>query len=302
MRRLTQDVVVLLVILAVSAHSHAQELAPRAYWPAPTGTNVAVVGYQHSQGDVLVDASAPIEGAEATLDFLSVTYQRTFGLWGRTASIQVNYPFVNGKAEAMVNGEFRERSISAAADARARLAVNLVGAPSMDGKAFGQLVANPKPQLGASVLISAPTGQYDADKLFNAGSNRWAVKPALGFILPLSRNWLAEGEMGVWFYEDNPNYQGKTRRQEAVLSSEFHLVHVMRGGTWVSFDVNWYQGGAVTVGDGPKQAELQNSRGGITLLHPFNRHHAVRLAASTGIESKIAGDFDSLTLGYMYIW
>ena len=155
MRRAITDVFFVLLVLAVAATPQAQELAPRAYWPAPTGTNVAVMSYQHSQGDVLVDASAPIEGAEATLDFLSLTYQRTFGLFDRTASLQINYPFVQGDAEAMINGEFRERSISAGADARARLAINLMGAPSMDGKAFRELVANPEPIVGASVLVSA---------------------------------------------------------------------------------------------------------------------------------------------------
>ncbi|WP_439134486.1 transporter [Pseudomaricurvus sp.] len=297
-----RDVIFLLLISTSVMHTQAQELAPRAYWPAPTGTNVLVVGYQHSQGDVLVDASTPVEGAKATLDFVSFTYQRSFSLLNRTASLQINYPLVQGDADALVNGEFKERSISAGADARARLAINLMGAPSMDRKAFRELVANPEPIIGASLLVSMPTGEYDGTKLFNAGSNRWAVKPALGFIIPLTHRWLFEGEVGAWFYEDNHDYLGKTRRQKAVISSEFHLVYVHRNGIWVSLDANWYQGGAATVGEGPEQDEMNNSRAGLTLVHPFNRHHAIRIAASTTIESKIAGDFDSFTLGYMYIW
>ncbi|MDO3385436.1 transporter [Gilvimarinus sp. SDUM040013] len=280
----------------------AQELAPRAYWPAPNGTNAAVMSYQHSAGDVLVDASAPIEGAEVTLDFLSLTYQRTFNLFERTGNLQINYPLVQGHAEAIVNGEFAEHSISASADPRVRMAINLMGAPSMDREQFRNLAANPGPIVGASVLVSIPTGEYDGNRLFNAGTNRWAVKPALGFILPLSDRWLFEGELGAWLYEDNDNYLGKTRSQKPLLSSEVHLVHVIKSGTWVSFDLNWYQGGAATVGDGPEQAELQNSRAGITFLQPIKRRHAIRAALSTGIESKIAGDFDSITLSYMYIW
>ena len=302
MRRALKDVCFVLLLSASVMESGAQELAPRAYWPAPVGTNAVVMSYQHSQGDVLVDASIPIADAEVTLDFLSLTYQRTFSLLERTASLQLNYPFVSGEAEATVNGEFKERSISASADARARIAINLVGAPSMDGEAFRKLVADPVPVVGASLLISIPTGQYDGNRLFNAGANRWAVKPALGFIIPLTNGWLFEGEMGAWFYEDNPDFQGATRTQEPLISSEFHLVHVVKNGTWVSFDINWYQGGAATVGQGPEQAELKNSRAGITLLHPFNRNHAIRAAASTAIESKIAGDYDSLTLSYVYIW
>ena len=35
----------------------AQELAPRAYWPAPVGTNVAILAYQRNSGDIVIDPS-----------------------------------------------------------------------------------------------------------------------------------------------------------------------------------------------------------------------------------------------------
>ncbi|WP_083915374.1 transporter [Gilvimarinus chinensis] len=292
----------ILMFLGGFSQVNAQELAPRAYWPAPEGTNVAVVSYQHSQGDVLADPSTPVEGAEVELNFLSLTYQRTFDLFGRTSSLQLNYPFVHGDSEGFVNGEFKQRSISTDADPRVRLAINLVGAPSMNGEQFKQLVENPELIVGASFMVSIPTGGYDSDRLFNAGTNRWAAKPALGFIAPISERWLFEGEFGAWFYEDNDDYLNQTRSQEPLLSSEFHLVHVLKNGTWASFDINWYKGGAATVGDGPQQLELQNSRAGLTLLHPIHRKHALRAAISTAIESKIAGDYDSVSLSYLYIW
>ncbi|UTF61870.1 transporter [Gilvimarinus sp. DA14] len=290
------------LLCVLASLSQAQELAPRAYWPAPDGTNVVVLSYQHSQGNVLADASTPITGAEAKLDFLSLTYQRTFNLLGRTGNLQLNTPFVSGEAHADINNEFKRRSITAAADPRARLAINLVGAPSMDRDDFRLLVANPELIVGASMLVSIPTGEYDGDRLFNAGSNRWAVKPALGAILPLDNRWLLEGEIGAWFYQDNDDFSGQTRSQEPLLSSEFHLVHVLQSGTWISFDINWYQGGAAQVGAGPKQTELKNSRAGLTFLKPLAKQHAIRGAYSTAVESTIAGQFDSLSLSYMYIW
>jgi hypothetical protein len=64
----------------------AQELAPRAYWPAPVGTNVAVLAYQRSKGDIVIDPSLPITGVESEIDYLQVGYQRYFSLFGRTAS------------------------------------------------------------------------------------------------------------------------------------------------------------------------------------------------------------------------
>ena len=42
----------------------AQELVPRAYWPAPHGTDLIVVGYQHSDGDVVTDATVPLTGVD----------------------------------------------------------------------------------------------------------------------------------------------------------------------------------------------------------------------------------------------
>ena len=35
----------------------AQELVPRAYWPTPNGTNVFIVSYQRSTGDIVTDPS-----------------------------------------------------------------------------------------------------------------------------------------------------------------------------------------------------------------------------------------------------
>ena len=280
----------------------AQELAPRAYWPAPVGTNVLVSSYQRSEGDVVTDPALPIDDAEVTLDFLSVTWQRTFGLFGRTTNLQLNLPYVIGHGEAFSNGEFRERDISSLTDARARISINLVGAPAMDPAAFRQLVADPGPILGISVMVSTPTGGYDADRLFNAGSNRWAVKPAVGGILPFGNGWFLEGEVGAWYYGDNDDFLGQARKQDTLFSSEIHLLKSTRLGTWVSLDANWYSGGEVTVGDAPPQPGLANSRAGITFLHPFSLKHALRIQLNTAIETKSGGDYDSATISYMYIW
>ena len=39
--------------LLITGNVSAQELAPRAYWPAPVGTNVAVLAYQRNSGDIV---------------------------------------------------------------------------------------------------------------------------------------------------------------------------------------------------------------------------------------------------------
>lgn len=104
----------------------------------------------------------------------------------------------------------------------------------MDPAAFRKLLANPQTIVGASLLVQIPTGEYQADKPINIGTNRWAVKPAIGVIWPIVPSLLFEFELGAWFYGDNDEFLGQTRSQDPVLSSEAHLVKVTRSGLWVA--------------------------------------------------------------------
>ena len=285
-----------------STVAHAQELAPRAYWPAPKGTNVLVFGYQYSTGDIVTDPSLPITGVDSKINFAHLTYQHTLSLFGRTANLQFNLPYTWGSTEGFAEGEIRNRHISAMADARIRLSVNLRGAPTMDLVGFQALRAKPRTIIGASVLVQAPTGGYEPDKLINAGTNRWAVKPAIGVIWPVRPTWLVEFSVGVWIFGDNDNFLGTTRQQDPILSGEFHLVKRIRPGFWVSLDVNHYVGGRTTV-DPILRADLQrSSRIGGTVLFPFKGRYAIRASFSTGIVTKSGGDFESFSLSYVYAW
>jgi hypothetical protein len=280
----------------------AQELAPRAYWPAPIGTNVLVVGYQHSAGDLVADPSLPLEGVESDIDFGQVSYQRTLSLFGRTTNLQINLPYTRGLTEGLVDGEFRSRRVSAMADARMRFSVNLRGAPAMDAEGFKALRAKPRTIVGASLLVQAPTGGYDRDRLINAGTNRWAAKPAVGVIWPVRPTWLLEFEVGAWFFGDNDNVLDATRQQDPILSSEFHVVKRIRPGFWASLDLNYYLGGRTTVDQVERDDRQENSRVGATMVFPFKKQHAIRIAYSTGISTRSGGDFDNLSLNYIYAW
>jgi hypothetical protein len=58
----------LLVALLVTGSAAAQEMVPRAYWPAPVDTNIVVLAYQRNSGDVVIDPSLPITGVESDID------------------------------------------------------------------------------------------------------------------------------------------------------------------------------------------------------------------------------------------
>jgi hypothetical protein len=280
----------------------AQELAPRTYWPAPVGTNVAVLGYQRNSGDILIDPSLPITGVESKIDNLAFSYQRYFNLFGRTAAAQFNLPYADGFTEGMIDGEFRQRQTAGLTDARFRIMVNLRGAPAMDAAAFQALRAEPKTIIGASLQVQVPTGSYDGDRLINLGTNRWAVKPALGMILPLHPTWLFEVELGTWFFGDNDDFLGETREQRPIVAAEVHLIKRFRPGFWASLDANHYTGGETRIGANFSDDLQRNSRAGFTLGFPIKNGHALRAAYSTGISTRSGGDFEMYSLAWMYAW
>jgi hypothetical protein len=280
----------------------SQELVPRAYWPTPNGTNVLVIGYQRNTGDIITDPSLPITGVESDIDFLQASYQRTFSAWGRTATVQLSLPYTEGRTEGFVEGEFIRRDVAGVGDARARFAINLKGAPSMDISGFQELRQNPRTIIGASLLIQAPTGEYESDKLINIGTNRWAAKPAIGFMWPIRPTWLLEAEVGAWFFGDNTDFLGETREQDPILSTELHLVKRIRPGFWVSLDANFYVGGETRVNNEDAGDLQRNSRFGITGVFPLRRGHALRGSVSTGAVTRSGGDFEMFSLAYIYVW
>ena len=101
-------------------------------------------------------------------------------------------------------------------DPRFRFAMNLKGAPAMNLGEFARY--RQKTNVGASLVVVAPLGQYDANKLINLGSNRWIVKPEVGLSRAFGR-WVLDAYGGVWLFTPNSNFQGGTRKQDPLWTS-----------------------------------------------------------------------------------
>lgn len=289
----------LLLAGLASVTAHAQDLTPRTYWPAPEGTRLLVFGYSRQTGDVVTDPSIPITGVDSTIDSAALAYQQTINLLGRTGNIQLQLPYADGTTTGMVGNQSGRSDVSGVGDFAATLTINLSGAPAMTPADFLELRRNPRPILGASVKIVAPTGEYNPDALINIGTNRWAVRLQLGYIRPLAPRWLLEVSAGMWFFQDNDEFLGMTREQDPIGALNFHLVRRFSPGFWGSLDLNYYLGGHTTV-DGERSADLQrNSRLGLSLAYPFAGRHAVKLGISEGLVTESGGDFRTITLNYV---
>ena len=279
----------------------AQELSPRAYWPAPEGTKVAILGYSYSTGDVLMDPSLPLYGVDSKINTGFLGYLQTFSLWGRTTNVIVELPYSWGTTQGLLFEDRARRDFSGFSDLGITLAVNLLGAPTMTPAQFQELRADPHAILGASLKVLAPTGHYDPDKLINVGANRWGIKAELGYMIPLKPKWLLELDVGAWFFgDDNDFLQGK-REQEPIFSAEIHLVKRFNPGFWASLDLNYFKGGRQTIG-GERLADVQrNSRVGGTIVVPFHGRHAVKVGYSTGVVTDFGTDFNQFLVSYQVL-
>ena len=290
-----------LITLILSASVSAQDLTPRAYWPAPKGTKLLVLGYAYQTGDVVTDPSLPVTGIDSTINTGVIAYQQTISLFGRTSNFQLELPYVDGTTTGEVRNVAGRRDVSGLGDIRGTLSINLVGAPSMTRADFQELRKNPRPILGASITIVAPTGEYEADKLINIGTNRWAIRARLGYIQPLSPKWLMELAIGTWIFEDNDEFLGETREQEPIGAIDFSLIRRFRPGFWASLNLNYYLGGR-TIISGSESADFQrNSRAGVTMVYPFKRRHAIKASFSNGVVTESGGDFQTIALSYVYV-
>jgi hypothetical protein len=278
----------------------AQDLEPRSYVNTPVGMNFLLAGYAYSEGDVAFDPSAPLEDGEVKVHGPVVAYARSLNMWGKSGKVAAILAYACADGSATLAGEPGERDICGFADPRVRVTVNLYGAPALSLKEIG----NYRQDLiiGTSLLVSAPAGNYDSNKLLNIGSNRWFVKPEIGVSKAMGRVTL-ELAGAATFYSDNDNYfGGQKREQDPVYSIQGHLIYSFKGGAWGAIDGTYFRGGR-TKTDGIRRDDSQeNTRAGATLALPVNRYNSVKLYASTGVATRTGGDFDTIGAAWQVRW
>ncbi|MEH6580345.1 MAG: transporter [Halioglobus sp.] len=287
------------VAMLLASMSGAQELTPRAYWPAPKGTRVATIGYSYVTGDIIPDPSLPLTGVDSTIGSLTLGYLQTIDLWGRTANVIVELPYSDGDTVGTGNfGENLKREYQGMGDVSATLSVNFLGAPSMTPPEFAELLRDPGLIIGGSLKLVAPTGRYDSDRLINVGANRWAMKAELGVIAPIREKWLLEVDLGGWFFADNDDFLGFTKEQDPIAGLQVHLVHIFNRGFWASLDTSFYTGGRSKVGDRRLDDLQRDSKLGLTLVYPMGGKQALKVGYSMGSVNDNDEDFDVFILAY----
>ena len=286
-------------VLCIARSVGAQELEPGLYVNAPTGSKSVVANYGFSTGNVLLDASVPIEGAHARIHVIGVGYLRTLDFFGRTAKLDVQLPVSWGHFEGVVAGEFRTRSPAGLADPRVRLAVNLFGSPALGPQEFASYTQ--RTIVGVSLQVALPLGAYDEARYVNVGANRWSFRPEVA-VSHRQNRWLFEVAGGAWLFTENDDYVGQSLTQRPLYFVKGNAIYTFRRNLFVSASYGHAGGGATTV-DGVFRHDLQkNDRVGLALSLPSGRSTSIKIVYTSGLATRLGGDFDSIGVAYQYVW
>ena len=291
---------IVLWLAAVAPGLHAQDIDPRQYAKAPIGVNFLLAGPAVSNLGLPQDPAIPLTDAKLNTYGGVVGYARVLRVGGQSAKISVALPFMQLEGSALYEGERVTRSVGGLTDAKVRFAMNLFGAPAVDLAGFKDYKQDLV--VGASLTVTAPTGQYDPERLVNIGANRWSFRGEVGASKAVGK-WILELMATAEAFTDNPDfYIGRTRTQEPVFAGKGHVIRNFKKGMWASVDATYYTGGETSI-NGVFRNDLQeNWRLGATFVAPVSLKHALKLNASSGVYARTGNNFDLLALTWQYRW
>ena len=274
---------------------------PRSYANVPVGLNFLLAGYGYSWGDVVLDPSVPITNASAKVNTGILGYIRSLDFWGESGTLALVLPYASVSARGDVEGQAASIVRSGYGDLALRMSVNLVGAPALSLPAYRDYRQDVI--VGASLLVTAPTGHYYADKLVNIGTNRWSYKPEVGVSKALG-SWTLEGALGVTLFTDNDQFfaGSNVRQQDPLYAAQAHLIYNFNPALWAALDMTYYTGGSTSINGVPKADRQQNGRLGATASQALDRYNSLKFYFGTGASVRVGTQFNTAGIVWQHRW
>jgi hypothetical protein len=287
----------LAVTIVLAQGASAQEFEPRTYSPAPAGLNFIALGTGYATGAVFMDPALPVEDVDGQVTVLFARYVRTLEISGHPTKLKLFLPWSDGHWDGFVEGEFRNRDTSGFGDVR--VAVETLFGATKPTSAVG---GDPKLIWGARLQVAMPTGEYDADKAINLGTNRWTIIPEVGFSYPAGK-WSFEGALATWFFTTNDEfYNGQKLEQDPLLVLKFHAIRTIRPGFWWAVATGFGYGGRTSVNGTPRATIQRNWRVSAILAYPITPKQGVVASIVSGGNTGAGSDADAISIGYQFAW
>jgi hypothetical protein len=283
----------------------AQELEPRRWSHLPIGTNFAGGGYSYTEADISFDPVLRIENVQMEKHTWAVKYIRTFELFQKSVRIGLIQGFQEGRWTGLVDGVPTSIKRSGLSDSFLRFAMNLYGAPPLEGKEFAAYreKVDDETIVGTALVVQLPTGDYMDDKLINLGTNRYTFRPQLGVVHNRGK-WSMELTGEVYLYTDNDDFfNGNKLEQDPYYTVQTHLVYTFRPGLWAAVGAGYGYGGESTVSGVDKNDRRENLGWALSLGYPITRQLGVKAAyLGTRTQESVGQDTDSIAVGFAMFW
>jgi len=293
------------LILGLPFLCFAQELEPRRWSHLPTGKNFAGGGYAYTEANILFDPVLRIEDVDMELHTWAVKYIRTFELFQKSARVDFAQGYQEGRWTGLVDGVPSSIKRSGLSDSLLRFAINLYGAPPLEGKEFAAYRAKVDVEtiVGTALVVQLPTGDYMDDKLINLGTNRFTFRPQLGVVHNWGK-WSMELTGAVWLYTDNNDFfNGNRLEQDPLYTIQTHLIYTFRPGFWTAASAGYGYGGKSTVSGVEKNDRRENLAWAFSFGFPITRQLGVKVIyLATRTQESIGQDTDSIAVGFSIFW
>jgi len=296
----------------------------RAYWKARDGTHVVSTQYLFLDM-VATDTQTfdpahfifPNSKAEANLFMASYAYH--FTLLDRPSSVALN--ILGGSADVDVDTNFApsqflpsgvtpgasfNQSATGFGDPTVQLDVNLFGTPPLIST-VDLLNYEPTWTIDAAVMLAAPIGQYDNDRLINMGQNRFFGR----FALPMKYHFgaFAPGYMSsieltpsVWLFDKNDDFLGRTLENDPLWQLEGHVTHDFTRSFSGSLDMLYRRGFQSEIDGVEVGGELEVGNLGFTLNYQVTDNLAIRAGYSSNLFGDDGLDNSVVRLQLVYGW
>jgi len=293
------------MVIGVPFLCPAQEIEPRRWSHLPKDTNFVGAGYSYTEAKIYLDPVLRIEDADMQLHTWAIKYIRTFELLQKSARIDFTQGYQEGHWKGLVNGVRTSTTRSGMSDSLLRFAINLYGAPPLEGKDFASYRAKVDVEtiVGTALVVQLPTGNYMDDKLINLGTNRFTFRPQLG-VMHNRGKWSMELTGAVWLFTDNNDfYNGNRLEQDPLYTIQTHLIYTFRPGLWSAASVGYGYGGKSTVNGVKKNDRRENLAWAFSVGFPITSQLGVKVVYLGSRTQELVGqDSDSFVVSFTVFW
>jgi hypothetical protein len=283
----------------------AEELEPRRWAHLPIDKKFTGMGYSYTKADISLDPVLKIEEGQVDLHTWVAKYIRTFSIFDKTARIDFLQGYQEGRWKGLLDGVPTTVRRSGWTDTLVRFAINLYGAPPLQGQEYAKHRATTEVEtiVGAGLSVQLPTGDYMDDKLINLGTNRFTLRPQIGAVHTRGKWSLEATAIVALFTDNNEFFNGRKLEQDPLYAMNGHLIYTFRPGVWASASAGYDYGGRSTV-DGTKKDDRKQDLGwALSCGMPFSRHFGAKIAyVGTRTQEATGVDSDSFIVGLSAFW